>query len=100
MRPCSEEWHRKHEDVVTALGQLRTPAAVDALRHRRLLYRENQWVPADLDFDDSRALATKAVWALGGTPSDEAERALMRLLDAESQLVRDGARRQLARGKP
>lgn len=88
---CSADWHRKHEDVVTALGQLRTPAAVDAL------YEATQWVPAYLDFDDSRALATKAVWALGGTPGDEAERALERLLGSESEIVREGARRQLAR---
>ena len=55
-------WHHKHEDVVSALSQLRAPAAVDALYHAAW------WVPNYLDFDESRALAVKAIWALGDTP--------------------------------
>ena len=59
---ASADWHHKHEDVVSALGQLRSPAAVEALYHAAW------WVPDYLDFDESRALAVKAIWALGGTP--------------------------------
>jgi hypothetical protein len=88
---ASADWHHKHEDVVSALGQLRSPAAVEALYHAAW------WVPEYLDFDESRALAVKAIWALGGTPGAEAEQALERLLSAEGEVVREAARAQLAR---
>ncbi len=88
---CSTDWHHSHENVVSMLGVLRTPAAVDAL------YQATQWVPAYLDFDESRALATKAIWALGNTPGPEAEQALIRLLGSDSEIVRQGAQAQLTR---
>jgi hypothetical protein len=84
-------WHHKHEGVVAALGQLRAPAAVDALYHAAW------WVPDYLDFDESRALAVKAIWALGGTPGDEAEQALTELVGVEDEIVREAARAQLDR---
>ncbi|RYG33448.1 hypothetical protein EON81_18115 [bacterium] len=52
-------WHNMHENAVSALGDLKTPRAVDAL------YRATQWVPEYLEFDEARALAVKAIWALG-----------------------------------
>jgi hypothetical protein len=85
------DWHHKHEDVVSALGQLRAPAAVDALYHAAW------WIPDYLDFDESRALAIKATWALGRTPGAEAEQALRRLHSAESEMVREAASAQLKR---
>lgn len=88
---ASADWHHKHEDVVSALGQLRSPRAVEAL------YQAAWWVPDYLDFDESRALAVKAIWALGGTPGAEAEQALKRLLSAEDEIVREAARTQLMR---
>jgi HEAT repeat protein len=88
---ASADWHCKHEDVVSALGELRTQAAVDAL------FQATQWVPEYLDYDDSRALATKAIWALGGTPGPEAQRALERLLGSDSEIVRETAAQQLQR---
>lgn len=88
---ASADWHHKHEDVVSALGRLRAPEAVDALYHAAW------WIPDYLDFDESRALAVKAIWALGGTPGAEAEQALKRLLSAEGEIVREAARAQLMR---
>lgn len=88
---CWADWHWSHEDVVTALGELRTPQAVDALFHA------TQWVPEHLAYDESRALATKAIWALGGTPGPEAEQALTRLLDSDDEILREEAERQLRR---
>jgi hypothetical protein len=87
----SADWHRKHEDVMSALGLLRAPTAVGALYHAAW------WIPDYLDFDESRALAVKAIWALGGTPGIEAEEALKRLLIAEDDIVRCAARAQLMR---
>lgn len=88
---CAADWHHMHEDVVSLLGQLRTSTAVDAL------YRAAVWIPDYLDYDDNRALARKAIWALGGTPGPEAEAALVRLRDSDSEIVRKGAEAQLER---
>jgi HEAT repeat protein len=87
----SANWHHKHEDAASALGKLRTPGAVDAL------YEMTQWVPEYLDFEESRALATKAIWALAGTPGPEAEQALTRLIGSDDEIVRVGAEAQLKR---
>lgn len=88
---ASEDWHFKHEDVVTLLGRLRSPDAVDAL------YETAQWVPAYLDFDDNRALANKAVCALGAIPDERAEEALKRLLGSDAEVIRNQAAAQLNR---
>lgn len=89
IRLSSADWHQKHEDVVDALGQLGDPAAVAAL------YHATQWIPDYLDYDDSRALARKAVWAIGKTPGSEAEAALKRLAGSDDEIVREEAERQL-----
>jgi hypothetical protein len=88
---ASAEWHHKHEDVATALDHLRVPAAVDALYHLAW------WIPDYLDWDDTRGLARKAIWALGKTPGPEAEGVLKLLLDEPDQIVRENAAQQLAR---
>ena len=88
---ASADWHHAHENVVSALAQLRAPAAVDAL------YHAGWWIPDYLDFDENRALAVKAIWALGGTPGPEADHALKRLLGAGGEIVREAARSQLMR---
>jgi hypothetical protein len=90
---ASADWHHKHEDVVSALGLLRAPGAVNAL------YDAAWWIPDYLDFDESRALAVRAIWALGCTPGAEAGQALKRLLSAEDEVVRATASAQLARRK-
>lgn len=90
-RLATANWHHSHEEVVTALGRLRTAAAVNPL------YEATQWIPGYLDFDESRALARKAIWALGGTPGPEAERALTRLLDDDDELIRKAASAQVER---
>lgn len=87
----SATWHQGHEDVVAALGRLRSPEVVPSLLHAA------QWVPDYLEFDESRALAVKAIWALGATPGPEALGALRTLLANGDERVRDTARAQLAR---
>lgn len=86
---ASADWHRRHEDVATYLGELRRPNTVGAL------YSLTQWVPEYLDFDESRALARKAVHALGAIPGEEAEQALKRLAGDDSEIIRERAVRQL-----
>ncbi|WP_433626439.1 HEAT repeat domain-containing protein [Nocardia sp. CA-120079] len=91
LKLSSADWHFMHEAVASSLGQLRTKAAVDAL------YRTAVWIPDYLDYDDNRALARKAIWALGDTPGPEAEAALVRLRDSDSEIVRKRAEAQLER---
>ena len=88
---CLADWHTTHEDVVAVLGQLREPTAVPAL------YEATQFIPEYLEYDDSRALARKAIWAIGGTPGREAEQALLRLTDSDDEILCDEAARQLER---
>lgn len=88
---ATADWHERHEDVVSRLGKYRSPAAVDAL------YQSTQWIPEYLDYDESRALARKAIWALGGTPGPEAEQALARLVQDKDEDLHELAEEQLSR---
>lgn len=83
------DWHVRHEDVVSALGDLRSPSAVGAL------FRATQWIPKSLEYDDSRALAVKAIWALGKTAAAEAEKKLQALARSDNAILRNAALEQL-----
>jgi len=75
------EWHHSHEDIASAFDEIRAPGAVNALH---LLA---QWVPEYLAFDDARALASKAVWALAKIGDPSAKRALQEIADSQSDLI-------------
>lgn len=92
-RLLEADWHVSHEDIVSALDKLRSPEAVNAL------YRATQWIPEYLSYDDSRALAVKAIWALGKLSGGEAEAALHQLAASNDTVIRDGAEEQLQRRK-
>ncbi|MEU6164883.1 HEAT repeat domain-containing protein [Streptomyces tanashiensis] len=85
------EWHREHEDIVSTLGKLRSPKTVPTL------VLATHWVPEHLDWDENRALAVKAIWALGGIPGAEARGCLESLRDADNEIIRENAVKQLAR---
>ncbi|MEU2232150.1 HEAT repeat domain-containing protein [Streptomyces vietnamensis] len=85
------DWHTRHEDVVRMLGKLRSPKAVPALGEAA------RRVPEYLEWDENRALAVKAIWALGAIPGEEARDALNGLRDAENEIIRENALKQLAR---
>lgn len=93
VRVLGDDWHYSHEDVVDALNDLASVSAVSAL------FDATQRIPTYLQYDDSRALAVKAIWALGRTPGSEAELALRTLASSENVLLREGAQRQLQRRK-
>jgi len=86
-----EDWHNGHEDIVSALDKLRDPRAIDTLR---LL---TQTIPEYLEFDESRALATKAIWAIGKIGGSEAISALESIAKCDVELLRDAANFQLQR---
>lgn len=85
------EWHRDHEDIVSTLGELRS------LKTLPTLVLATHWVPEHLDWDENRALAVKAIWALGAIPGAQAREALEVLRDDENEIIRENAVKQLAR---
>lgn len=87
----SADWHQQHENVVSLLDRLASPDAVDALLHAAT------WVPDYLDYDENRALATKAIWALGKINTDESRAALHELVLSDDDVVREEAASQIAR---
>jgi hypothetical protein len=87
------DWHERHEDVVSALGDLNSREAVNAL-----LY-STRHIPDYLDFDESRALAVKAIWALGGIECSEADAALNEVMNDPDPILADAAAKQIKRRK-
>ncbi|MEU5894314.1 HEAT repeat domain-containing protein [Streptomyces sp. NPDC047461] len=85
------DWHREYEDIVRMLGRLRSPKTVPTL------VLATRWVPEYLDWDENRALAVKAIWALGAIPGPETREALEGLRDDENEIIRENAVKQLAR---
>ncbi|KOV71850.1 hypothetical protein ADL00_06980 [Streptomyces sp. AS58] len=85
------DWHREYEDIVWMLGRLRSPRTVPTLA------LATRWVPEYLDWDENRALAVKAIWALGAIPGPEAQEALEGLRDNENEIIRENAVKQLTR---
>ena len=90
-RLVEANWHSSHEDIVEALETWPSPDAVEAL------FSATQWIPNYLEFDDSRALAVKAIWALGKIPGTEAERRLKELARSGNAILRRTAVKQLER---
>jgi hypothetical protein len=90
-RLVGANWHFSHEDVVGALDDLRVPDAV------RALYHATQWVPEYLNFDETRALAVKAIWALGKIAGGDAEEKLEGLTRSDDPTLRENAADQLRR---
>jgi len=88
---CFADWHHSHEDAVSALADLGSSASVDALVHAA------ECVPGYLEFDEARALATKAVGALGVISGDASTNALEALTASESTIVARNATAQLER---
>lgn len=89
VRLMDEDWHVRHEDVVTALGTLRDERALPALS------RAARYLPAYLEYDESRALAVKAIWAIGQVPGREALATLRELAGSNEEIVRSEVAKQL-----
>jgi len=85
------EWHIRHEDVVTALSELRDSRTVEALYQAAL--RRHPY----LDYDDCRALAVKAIWGLGNLGEAAADEKLRVLAKSDDAILRYEAEKQLQR---
>jgi hypothetical protein len=82
-------WHHRHEDVVRALQDLRSPSAVDALE------RVAPAVYNYLDCDNGFALARRCTWALADIGTPEAHQALTRLAACENPVIASYAEERL-----
>lgn len=85
------DWHVSHEDVISALDILQTPDALPAF------FAATQWIPKYLEYDDCRALAVKAIWAIGRIPGRDAESRLKILANSDDEILRKAAAEQLER---
>jgi hypothetical protein len=90
-RLVDDDWHYSHEDIVSVLQTWPTIDTVEALFHA------TQWIPKALEYDDSRALAVKAILALGKIPGTEAETKLEELARSDNAILRKTAQDQLER---
>jgi hypothetical protein len=88
-RLSDADWHISHEDIVTALGELRDVRAVEPL------YRASLKLHPYLAFDDSRALAVKAMFALGNLKDLAADEKLRLLAQSENEILKREALEQL-----
>jgi PBS lyase HEAT-like repeat len=90
-----KNWHPCHEDIVSALEDIGDADAVAALLHM------TKWTPDYLKFDEGRALAVKAIWALGKIPGEASTAALRELSQSSDEILRNNAVHQInKRGEP
>jgi FMN phosphatase YigB (HAD superfamily) len=89
IRLSDADWHHSHEDVVMALDNLRDKRAIDAF------YRAALKLHPYLEYDDDRALAGKALWALGNLADPIADEKLRQLARSDQAIVREYATKQL-----
>lgn len=83
-------WHCGHEDIVSALAKLKSPNAIDALFRAATTRHEY------LAYNDSRALASKAVFALSDIGTPAAIESLRLLANGDDPVVAKMASEQLA----
>lgn len=84
-----EPWHRKHEDIVFALGKLKDPSSVDVLA------RTAEAKHPYLEDDEAFALGTKSIHALRNIQTPEAMKKLGALARYENEILRKTALRLL-----
>lgn len=84
-----ETWHEAHEELVDMLSDLATPETVPGL----LLM--TQFIPPRREWDESRSLARRAIWALGALDGEVAGQLLVRLSQDPDERIRGFAQRQL-----
>ena len=85
----SMPWHRKHEDIVSALQRLKDPRAVDSL------YRATLVSHAYLDYDEFFGLARKCTWALADIGTVEAQSRLKSLAQSANAQIAQYAQKRL-----
>ncbi len=87
----SMNWHFRHEDVISALQELKPPQAVQALREAALVTHEY------LDYDEFFGLARKCTWALADIGTPKAKDALFELTETDNEIIAGYAQKRLDR---
>jgi hypothetical protein len=86
---ATEPWHKKHEDIVFALGKLKDPSSVPALAGSATATHPY------LEDDEAFALGVKSVYALKSIQTPEAIRILGDLARSGNEVVADAAKGRL-----
>jgi hypothetical protein len=84
-----EDWHHSHEDIASALQDIRAPSTVDCLYQAAL--RKHDY----LAYDDREALAVKCIWALHDIGTPEAVAKLKLLSQSASEPISKNALERL-----
>ena len=83
------DWHFKHEDIITALDQLRSPQSVDVI-YRTAIRQFNY-----LEYDESYALGVKCIWALRHIGTLEVVERLQQLAQSDNSIFQEKATKRL-----
>lgn len=86
---AEDPWHQRHEDVVLALQDLRSPEAVDALERTTFSVHQH------LAYDENSGLARKCTWALADIGTPEAREALVRIANCKNPTIAGYAKKRL-----
>jgi hypothetical protein len=89
----SEFWHRRHEDVVSALVDI---GATDQMT-ADAFYAATLIASPYLIYDGSTSLAVKAIWGLGRMPGTYPEEKLKTIAQSANPVLRENAENQLKR---
>ena len=82
-------WHRRHEDLSSALQEMKAPNSVNALFQAALSHH------AYLDHDEFFGLARKCAWALADIGTPEAKERLQELARYENGVIAGYAQKRL-----
>lgn len=83
------DWHKRHEDAVSGLAKLKSPASVDVLYGAALsrhAYRE---------YDEAYSLGVKAIYALAAIQTSEAIEKLGMLMRCNNDILASEARMRI-----
>jgi HEAT repeat protein len=80
-----EPWHKRHEDIVFALGKLKAPSSIPALA------QSAQARYAYLEDDEAFALGSKSIFALRNIGTPEAIRIIGDLARSDNEVLRKTA---------
>lgn len=85
----SEDWHYRHEDIVSLLQGMKSPTSVEALYQTALTKFDY------LSYDDLYGLARKCTWALSEINTNESFERLRLLPQTDNAYIRQYANKRL-----
>lgn len=86
---ATEPWHKKHEDIVFALGKIKDPSSVPVLARTAVAAHPY------LEDDEAFALGVKSIYALKNIQTPEAVKVLGDLARSGNEVLADAAKGRL-----